>query len=90
MAFLVLLALLGAARLIQLQWFAGPPAGVVLANEIALRQEPHPGVNIVLRLKAGETVITDGALFLENGEAVEVLREGNKQAVNTPAPASEG
>ena len=44
-------------------------------------------------LKAGEAVITDGALFLENGEAVEVLRpridQGTKQAVNTPAPVGE-
>jgi hypothetical protein len=41
-------------------------------------------------LAAGESVITDGALFLENGEAVEVVREGPQQAVNPPAPASEG
>jgi membrane fusion protein, multidrug efflux system len=44
-------------------------------------------------LKVGEAVITDGALFLENGEAVEVLRpqieQGPKQAVNAPAPVSE-
>jgi multidrug efflux system membrane fusion protein len=40
-------------------------------------------------LATGETVITDGALFLENGEAVEVMRDGPQQAVNTPAPASE-
>ena len=41
-------------------------------------------------LAAGEAVITDGALFLENGEAVEVLRDTSKQAVNTAAPAAEG
>jgi multidrug efflux system membrane fusion protein len=41
-------------------------------------------------LRPGETVITDGALFLENGEAVEVVREGTQQAGNTPAPANEG
>jgi multidrug efflux system membrane fusion protein len=41
-------------------------------------------------LAAGEAVITDGALFLENGEAVEVVREGTKQAVNAPVPAGEG
>jgi membrane fusion protein, multidrug efflux system len=40
-------------------------------------------------LAAGETVITDGALFLENGEAVEVLREPAKQAVNAPAPGGQ-
>jgi multidrug efflux system membrane fusion protein len=40
-------------------------------------------------LASGETVITDGALFLENGEAVEIVRDGPQQAVNTPAPAAE-
>jgi multidrug efflux system membrane fusion protein len=40
-------------------------------------------------LAAGETVITDGALFLENGEAVEVVPDGAKQAVNAPVPARE-
>src|SRR5262245_2891350 len=39
-------------------------------------------------LAAGEAVITDGALFLENGEAVEVQRDTSKQAVNqVTAPA---
>jgi RND family efflux transporter MFP subunit len=37
-------------------------------------------------LSAGESVITDGALFLENGEAVEVVRDNAQQAVNAPAP----
>src|SRR5688500_16299317 len=37
----------------------------------------------------GETVITDGALFLENGEAVEILREA-KQAVNAVKTGAEG
>jgi len=41
-------------------------------------------------LAAGEPVITDGALFLENGEAVEVQRDATKQAVNAPAPGAEG
>jgi membrane fusion protein, multidrug efflux system len=41
-------------------------------------------------LKPDETVITDGALFLENGEPVEVVRDGAKQADNVAAPASEG
>jgi membrane fusion protein, multidrug efflux system len=49
-------------------------------------------------LAAGESVITDGALFLEHGEAVEVVREGSKQVVregskqvvNTALPAGEG
>jgi RND family efflux transporter MFP subunit len=41
-------------------------------------------------IAAGESVITDGALFLEHGEAVEVIRDATKQAVNTPAPGAEG
>jgi len=36
-------------------------------------------------LAAGETVITDGALYLENGEAVEVLRDTTQKAENRPA-----
>jgi multidrug efflux system membrane fusion protein len=41
-------------------------------------------------LAAGERVITDGALFLENGEAVELATQGTQQAGNTPPPAAEG
>ena len=41
-------------------------------------------------LAAGTPVITDGALFLESGESVEIVREGTKQAVNAPAPNAEG
>ncbi len=41
-------------------------------------------------LATGETVITDGALFLENGEAVEVLRDTTQQAVNTAPATTEG
>jgi len=40
-------------------------------------------------LAAGEPVITDGALFLENGEAVDVQHDATQQAVNTPAPKAE-
>jgi hypothetical protein len=40
-------------------------------------------------LSAGESVITDGALYLENGEAVEVQRDATQQATNTPAPKAE-
>jgi membrane fusion protein, multidrug efflux system len=40
-------------------------------------------------LAAGVAVITDGALYLENGEAVEVLRDTTKQAENRPASPAE-
>ena len=41
-------------------------------------------------LRPDETVITDGALFLENGEAVEVVRDGTQQADNVVATKAEG
>ena len=40
-------------------------------------------------LAAGEPVITDGALYLENGEAVEMQRDATKQAVNPPRAGAE-
>ena len=40
-------------------------------------------------LAAGEPVITDGALYLENGEAVEVQRDATKQADNPHSAGSE-
>ncbi len=41
-------------------------------------------------LDSGEAVVTDGALFLENGEPVEILRDTTKQAVVTPRPGAAG
>ena len=41
-------------------------------------------------LATGEVVVTDGALFLENGEAVEVLRDTTQQAVNAAPATTEG
>jgi hypothetical protein len=42
-------------------------------------------------ITSGEAVITDGALFLENGEPVEVLRESKQAETATPpAPRAEG
>lgn len=40
-------------------------------------------------LSAGERVITDGALFLEDGETVEVAPEATRQAENVPAAPAE-
>jgi multidrug efflux pump subunit AcrA (membrane-fusion protein) len=37
-------------------------------------------------LISGETVVTDGALFLENGEPVEILRDSGKQVEASAAP----
>jgi multidrug efflux system membrane fusion protein len=41
-------------------------------------------------LASGEAVVTDGALFLENGEEVEIVHDTTKQAVNTSRPTTEG
>jgi multidrug efflux system membrane fusion protein len=40
-------------------------------------------------LAAGVAVVTDGALYLETGEAVEILRDAPAQAVNPPSRAAE-
>jgi membrane fusion protein, multidrug efflux system len=48
------------------------------------------GIALESGLAAGENVVTDGALFLENGESVEVLRETTKQAVNNTPRDAEG
>jgi RND family efflux transporter MFP subunit len=41
-------------------------------------------------LAAGVQVVTDGALFLENGEPVEILRDLPAQAVNPAPTGAEG
>lgn len=51
----------------------------ITANSIALESG----------LSTGERVITDGALFLENGEIVEVAGDAPRQAENLPPAASE-
>ena len=53
---LLILGLLGAARLVQTQCFPDPPQGVVLAPELGLRPEPHPDYPTTVELRAGETV----------------------------------
>ena len=56
MVALVVLGFVGVARLVQMQWMAEPPEGVVLEHEIAVRSEPHLGVGAIMRLEAGQTV----------------------------------
>jgi tetratricopeptide (TPR) repeat protein len=56
MIVVVLLALAGGARLVKKQWLPGPPAGVVLADRIAVRVEPHAEVVVLFELAAGVTV----------------------------------
>jgi hypothetical protein len=56
MALIVLIALAGAAHLVQSQWFPDAPEGVVMDDRIAVRTEPHANMPVVLELRAGETV----------------------------------
>ena len=53
---LVALGLAVAARVVQTRWFAGPPEGVVLGSEVAVRPEPHIEQPVTLRLQAGTLV----------------------------------
>jgi len=64
--------------------------GKALRREVRVAFITADSIALESGLATGEAVITDGALFLENGEAVEVLRDTTKQAVNTPKPATEG
>ncbi len=67
----------------------------VLAGDKAQKREVHVAFitpdSIALKsgLAAGEPVITDGALYLENGEPVEVQRDTTQQAENLHTSGSE-
>ena len=60
--------------------------GKALKREVRVAFITADSIALESGISAGEPVITDGALYLENGEAVEVQRDATKQAVN-PAPA---
>jgi len=64
--------------------------GKALRREVRVAFITADSIALESGVATGEAVITDGALFLENGEAVEVLRDTTKQAVNTATPATEG
>ena len=64
--------------------------GKALRKEVRVAFITADSIALESGLAAGEAVITDGALFLENGEAVEVVREGTQQAENLTKPVSEG
>ncbi len=52
----LLLAAASGGRLVQVRFFPGPPRGIVLGDEIAVRPEPHADLEPAFRLEAGETV----------------------------------
>ena len=56
MILVVLVAIGGAVRLVQRQWFPGRPAGVVVARAIQVRSEPHEQAKTLFRLRAGAPV----------------------------------
>lgn len=58
MSVVVVVALLGGARLVYRQWYASP-SGVVLSEEITLRAEPHVSLPATLELRAGEVVTVE-------------------------------
>ncbi len=65
-------------------------AGKAQKREVRVAFITADSIALESGLAAGEPVITDGALFLENGEAVEVQPDTTKQAVNTGTPVTEG
>jgi RND family efflux transporter MFP subunit len=64
-------------------------AGKAQKREVRVAFITADAIALESGLRAGESVITDGALYLENGEAVEVQRDATQQAVNTPTLKAE-
>ncbi len=64
--------------------------GKALRREVRVAFITADSIALESGVASGESVVTDGALFLENGEAVEILRDTSTQAVNTGRPAAEG
>jgi hypothetical protein len=56
MLMLVVLGVLGAIRLARLEWWPGPPEGIVLSRQISLRDEPDLERSPSSSLGLGETV----------------------------------
>jgi hypothetical protein len=61
-------------------------SGKALRRDVRVAFITADAIALESGLAAGESVITDGALFHENGEAVEVVRDNAQQAVNAPTP----
>jgi RND family efflux transporter MFP subunit len=65
-------------------------AGKAQKREVRVAFITADSIALESGLVAGEAVITDGALFLESGEAVEVQHEATQQADNVATPATDG
>jgi RND family efflux transporter MFP subunit len=65
--------------------------GKALRRDVRVAFITEDSIALESGLTSGEAVVTDGALFLENGEPVEVLRESSKQveAAASPPPRAE-
>jgi multidrug efflux system membrane fusion protein len=65
-------------------------SGKALRRDVRVAFITADSIALESGLESGESVVTDGALFLENGEPVEILRDTTKQADNTPVRGAEG
>jgi membrane fusion protein, multidrug efflux system len=63
--------------------------GKAMKREVRVAFITADSIALESGLAAGEPVITDGALYLESGESVEVQGDARQQAVNTPAHEAE-
>ena len=68
---------------------ASKPQAIASKRDVRVAFITAESIALESGLAAGEAVVTDGALFLENGEAVEIQRDTSKQAVNREVTASE-
>jgi multidrug efflux system membrane fusion protein len=65
-------------------------AGKALRREVRVAFITADSIALESGLAAGEAVVTDGALYLANGESVEILRDVPAQAENAPALPAAG
>jgi RND family efflux transporter MFP subunit len=65
-------------------------AGKALRRDVRVAFITADSIALESGLAAGEAVVTDGALYLANGESVEVLRDAPAQAENTPVRPAAG
>jgi RND family efflux transporter MFP subunit len=63
--------------------------GKALRRDVRVAFITADSIAIESGIASGEAVVTDGALFLENGESVEILKDTTSQAVATARPTAE-
>jgi membrane fusion protein, multidrug efflux system len=65
-------------------------SGKALRRDVRVAFITADSIALESGLAAGEAVVTDGALYLANGESVEILRDAPAQAENAPARPAAG